>query len=386
MTEKRSVTIKDHEDKNAKIFLPKEIISKETFNQVIEYAENETFHNIRIMPDCHTSKGCCVGLTSLIIDKVIPNVVGGDIGCGINCYPLNRKINSNEYKELDIKVKNLIPVGYKIHNTSMITNNDWEYSYEKCNDQVKNLQSYFPNITLPVFDSTYYTNLINKISNDESEKERFINSIGTLGGGNHFIEFQKDDDDNYYITVHSGSRSIGQSICNYHQNKLNITKRDKKKNNYKPYLKEEEMFDYLIDMIFAQNLASLNREIIIRIICENINELWDKNKIIETVHNYIDFNRMILRKGAISAEKGEKCIIALNMKDGILLCEGKGNEEWNYSTAHGCGRVMSRTKAKKNLQLDIFIDEMKDVYSSTICKETIDESPMAYKDIKLIVK
>ena len=253
-------------------------------------------------------------------------------------------------------------------------------------------------------------------------KGHILKSLGTLGSGNHYFEINVDSDNNAYFTVHSGSRFLGQKVCYYHQDRLkNKTKfnfdlfdkktkeikksiKNKKErkdaedtlyktmqsevNKNEPYLNEVEMKEYLIDMIFTQNYASFNRKIMIMevINCLGHSEINPfEESILETIHNYIDFNRMILRKGAISAEENEVCIISLNMKDGILICRGKGNEDWNYSSAHGCGRILNRNDTKF-LDLKKFKEDMKDVYSTCISKETLDESPMAYRDVNLIKK
>ena len=177
---------------------------------------------------------------------------------------------------------------------------------------------------------------------------------------------------------------MGQAICNYHQDKIKDKKNYDKKNFLQNYLENEELVEYLIDMVFAQEFASKNRSIIIEMICNEIGGEFNQDRIIESIHNYIDFDKFILRKGAISSDKGKLCIISLNMRDGILICRGKGNPEWNYSSAHGCGRLMSRKDARLSFNMKQYKDTMKDVYSSCVCKETIDEIPEAYKDVEFI--
>ena len=177
---------------------------------------------------------------------------------------------------------------------------------------------------------------------------------------------------------------MGQAICNYHQEKIRKNKDYDKKHFLLNYLENDELVEYLIDMVFAQEFASMNRTMIMYMICNELGCDFSRDKAIDTVHNYIDFDRMILRKGAISAEEGELCIISLNMRDGILICRGKGNPDWNYSSAHGCGRLMSRRNARMSFTMKQYRDEMKDVYSSCVCKDTLDEIPNAYKDPNLI--
>jgi tRNA-splicing ligase RtcB (3'-phosphate/5'-hydroxy nucleic acid ligase) len=374
--------IKDHSNNDSIIFLPKEEIEDNTIEIVNNLSNCKVFNHIRVMPDCHASVNCCVGFTSEIKDRVIPNIVGGDIGCGISSYPLNKKIKKKQYKKIDQMVKEIIPLGGNVHKISIVNDVIMNNIFKECNKKLEFLKEKFPNYPYQEFNQNYYDKLIKKIDS-KVNSNIFMRALGTLGGGNHYIEFNEDDHNKIYLTVHSGSRAIGQEICRYHQKKA------KKESNQKllqTYLEGDEMIEYLIDMIFAQVFASKNREIMIQLICREMGVEYKKENLIETTHNYIDFSRFILRKGAISAEENEKCLISLNMRDGILLCSGKGNREWNYSSAHGCGRIMSRGEARKLLRMKDFYKEMSEVYSSSICKETLDEAPMAYKDSEMIKK
>jgi tRNA-splicing ligase RtcB (3'-phosphate/5'-hydroxy nucleic acid ligase) len=370
---------------DAIIYLPEENIDSETKLVVKKFSNSDVFDHIRVMPDCHASSYCCVGMTCHINNKVIPQIVGGDIGCGISCYNLNKVIREKQYSKYDKLVKELIPMGEKNHRIPIITEQMMHELYDKCNNKLQNLKDKFTNYPFNDFsyNQNYYNNLIQRAKSNISSNN-YLTSIGTLGGGNHYIEFNKEENGNCYLTVHTGSRLIGQAICNYHQNKIKNNKNYDKKEFLNNYIEDEELVEYLIDMLFAQEFASINRSIIIEQICVNIGVSFNESKIIESVHNYIDFDRLILRKGAISAEKNKLCIISLNMRDGILLCKGKGNPEWNYSSAHGCGRLMSRRDARLNFNMKSYKDSMKDVYSSSVCKETLDEIPEAYKDVELI--
>ena len=247
-------------------------------------------------------------------------------------------------------------------------------------------------------------------------------SIGTLGSGNHFVEASKSDScEDFWITIHSGSRNFGKMICEYHQEKAkNIL--DKKRNEGlrdkieeitsntsdktkipflineakkelgldfdfdvkgMEFLEGNDAFEYLIDMVVAQKYAQFNRKMMLNIICGILNVTKPK-EIIESTHNYIDFRDFIIRKGAIRSYIGEKMIIPFNMRDGILVCEGKSNSEWNNSAPHGAGRIMSRTKAKESIDIDLFKKQMEGIYSTSVCKGTLDEAPDAYKDSKMI--
>lgn len=375
-------TIKDHSNNDCIIFLPEEEIENETIDIINKLSKCNVFNNIRIMPDCHSSVNCCVGFTCQIKDKVIPNIVGGDIGCGISCYNLKKKIKEKQYKKIDNIIKNTIPLGSNIQKISLVNENIMNNIYKKCNSKLELLKEKYPKYNFKNFNDVYYQNLIDKMDCKKKSKI-FMRSLGTLGGGNHYIEFNESELKETYVTVHSGSRAIGLEICRYHQKKAKHNKNDKLLDTY---LEGDDMIEYLIDMIFAQVYASKNRELIIQLICREMNIEYDNKNLIETIHNYIDFERFILRKGAISADKDKKCLISLNMRDGLLLCNGKGCPEWNYSSAHGCGRLMSRGEARKIFNMKDFHKEMSDVYSSSICKETLDESPMAYKDSEMIKK
>lgn len=370
--------IKDHEDEESITFLPSNELDKDTKDLINRLSKSEVFHHIRVMPDCHSSINCCVGFTSQIKDKVIPSIVGGDIGCGISCYPLNKKLKENQYKKIDLAVKEAVPMGEKLHKKSIVTDQIMKDIYSRCNEKLSYLKERFPDYPFIDFNENYYGNLISKMKS-KTNSATFMRALGTLGGGNHYVEFNESDDGKAYVTVHSGSRALGQAICNYHQFKIK-----KNKTFLDSYLEKEELIEYLIDMIFAQVFASMNRELMIRAVCDILGVEFIRKNLIETIHNYIDFKRLILRKGAIAAEKNEQCIISLNMRDGILLCKGKGNEDWNYSSAHGCGRLMSRKDARHSFRMEDFKKEMKEVYSSSICKETLDEAPMAYKDAEKI--
>ena len=372
-------------DGDSVIYLPKDKIDEETFSLAKNMTKSPVFNHIRIMPDCHTSSYCCVGMTSHIIDKVIPQIVGGDIGCGISCLNLNKPLKERQYEKIDNIVKSIIPMGERNHRVPIANDVIMNEIYTKCNKKLELLKERFPDYPFNDFqyNNNYYKQLIKRAKSKVSSSN-YLKSLGTLGGGNHYIEFNREENGNCYVTVHCGSRHMGQAICNYHQDKIKDKKNYDKKNFLQNYLENEELVEYLIDMVFAQEFASKNRSIIIEMICNEIGGEFNQDRIIESIHNYIDFDKFILRKGAISSDKGKLCIISLNMRDGILICRGKGNPEWNYSSAHGCGRLMSRKDARLSFNMKQYKDTMKDVYSSCVCKETIDEIPEAYKDVEFI--
>jgi len=378
-------------DKIGKIFLRKEDIDIESLKQVKSMMKHESIHNVRVMPDCHKSMGCCVGFTSKIKDKIVPNFVGGDIGCGITTYPI-RDFKENKLKQFDKFIKENVPFNIQpmIYETDSDMIDDMyeevlERIYYLANIEVVQFVDLYKqeldidiNSFKPTYNTEWLEHMTKKIKSNIKEVKGYL---GTLGGGNHFIEINKSlINDQKYLTVHSGSRGIGKKICEYHQNiikkgrefdydtfdrelkQFNKTCKDKKERRkfqnelkntivskkHPQYLSGKETIDYYFDMIFAQKYAIVNRELMISSSIKYLDLDFNPTLKIESIHNYIDFTDFIMRKGAINAYKGKECIIALNMKDGILLCEGKGNEDWNYSSAHGAGRVITRTKARKS--------------------------------------
>jgi RNA-splicing ligase RtcB len=306
---------------------------------------------IRVMPDTHAGMGCTIGTTMTITDKIVPNLVGVDIGCGMETVLLKDK--RVELEQLDKAIHKYVPSGFDIRSTPHHFNDEIDLMELRCAGHV--------NI------------------------KRAVLSIGTLGGGNHFIELDKDDEGLLYLVVHSGSRNLGKQVCDFYQNAAadSLGRTGKGADRVLAYL-EGELFDgYLHDMGLIQTYADLNRKAIVKELEKRV-----KFKIADqftTVHNYIDLDLMILRKGAISAQKDERMLIPMNMRDGSLVCIGKGNEDWNYSAPHGAGRIMSRSAAKKNITLTQYEKAMKGIYSSTVNRSTIDEAPFAYKPMDEII-
>src|SRR5574344_1669503 len=357
-----------------------ETFEAEAMEQVVKMANFEPYQNetIRIMPDAHAGKGCTVGTTMTITDKVTPNLVGVDIGCGMLTVKLKDKIISLE--TLDEVIKSKVPCGFDVHEKAQT---EFDLSGLVCKNHV--------------------------------DTERAKLSVGSLGGGNHFIEVSHSElTGDYYLIVHSGSRKLGGDICKFYQDKafknaMNIgnevnaviakLKSEGRENEIESevkkikraeiekdlcYLQGSDFENYMNDMAITQKFASKNRETIADIIIREAGLIEVER--FETIHNYIDFKRMILRKGAVSAEYGEKLLIPINMRDGSLICIGKGNEDWNYSAPHGAGRLMSRTKAKKTFELKNFKKEMEGIYTTSVSKDTLDECPMAYKAMEDIIK
>jgi len=330
--------------------------------QIRNFLNHPAFANtyIAIMPDTHAGIGAVIGLTMRLNDYIIPNIVGVDLGCGIDTYNLG-KIDI-KYKELDKFIRENIPVGFNKHKESKFT------------------MGSYGNFEL--------VEIVNNTNQDEDDVYR---KLGTLGGGNHFIEIDQDPEGNKWLTIHSGSRNFGYKIASYHQNKAKELMKKMFIGEAYKHLEflplEQGGWDYLRDMQIAQFYAERNRWGIAYLILENYFKLkLDKLESVKSIHNYVDLKNKIIRKGAISAQEGERCIIPFNMRDGIAICKGKGNKAYNYSAPHGAGRVMSRTKAREVVKLEEFKETMKDVWTSSVNEHTLDEAPMVYKDKDLIIK
>ena len=336
-----------------------------TQGQIIGLCNQEFLKDskIRIMPDCHVGKGCTIGTTLTISNKVVPNLVGVDIGCGV----AGIKVEDNlDLDRLDDIIRKNIPHGFRIH-----TRSREKLLLNKFRLDLQELKC------------------IEKIDLDRAYK-----SVGTLGGGNHFIEIDKNNKGEFFLIVHTGSRNLGKQIAEYYQ-KLAIRECEGKKlAKDLCYLEGGLLDNYLHDMEIAQKFAEINRVMILSDILNNykneesLDKMIDyvlKNRI-ECIHNYIDLESKILRKGAISAKEGEIVLIPINMRDGILIGKGKGNPDWNYSAPHGAGRVLSRGEAKRNLDIEEYRDSMKDIYTTCVGMGTLDEAPQAYKSIDIIME
>ena len=374
----------------AKIFT--EHLEDSAVEQIQQLCDQDFCKNasIRIMPDAHAGMGCVIGFTADLGTMVIPNIVGVDIGCGMMTVEL---LDADfDYQKLDDIINAFVPSGKNIHEGRMVR---------------------FPKL----FDLYCYREL--------KDSNRIERSIGTLGGGNHFIEIDVDDSGNKYLIIHTGSRNLGKQVADYYQGlaydilsgkdklfdaqeelivrykaegrKAELQKAIKslhaKFSAQTPsipkdlcYLTGKYRDHYLHDMKACQEYATLNRETIADTI---VDKLFGKSLSdfahFETIHNYIDLENNIVRKGAVSAQEGEKILIPINMRDGSLLCVGKGNSDWNYSAPHGAGRLFSRTTAKENFTLEAYQSSMVGVFTTSINEKTLDECPMAYKDMKDIV-
>lgn len=372
-------------------------IEDEALEQINTLLSQDAFKDckVRIMPDVHAGKGCVIGFTADLGDKVIPNIVGVDIGCGMLCVSLGHgDFNAVTLNTLDRVIRTYVPSGKNVHDGRQMRFEELKELY--CYRELK-------------------------------DTKRLERSIGTLGGGNHFIEVDTTDDGYKYLVIHTGSRNLGKQVADYYQNlayelmcgKDDLYDRQEKliadykaagrkseiesaikelRRNFRAvtpklpkdlcYLEGKYREQYLHDMRICQKFAYMNRVMIAQIICNHMG--WgvdaDMPDFFECIHNYIDHDSNIVRKGAISAKYGEKVLIPINMRDGCILGTGKGNEDWNCSAPHGAGRIMSRMKARETLNMSDYSNSMDGIYTTSVSEETIDEAPMAYKPIDEIVE
>ena len=361
------------------------MIEEEAIEQIRRMCDYEFTEGskVRIMPDVHAGKGCTIGTTMTVVDKAVPNIVGVDIGCGM--YTVNIGKGDIDFKKLD-EAAHFVPSGMNV----------WEGRQER-------------------FDLTEL-----RCYRSLKDTKRLERSLGTLGGGNHFIEVDRSKDGTNYLVIHTGSRNLGKQVAEiYQQLAIDLNKgketyfaqRDAIIKEYKAAGRRKEIQtalkalsweqreatipedlcflygtyfeDYLADVEICQRFAKRNREKIGKILLDRTGMAG--TDAFHTIHNYIDTKEMILRKGAIAAHKGEKVLIPINMRDGSVLAVGKGNPDWNYSAPHGAGRIMSRKKAKENLNLEAYRRAMEGIYTTSVNQATLDEAPMAYKSLEDII-
>lgn len=367
-----------------------------------------------ISGNCHAGKGIVIGFTAPINQYVSPSHVGVDIGCTITTCITDTKINKDDFPLIEHRIKKLIPMGFNVNPKSIVDEKDF---FKFIRKEYSKAKSSWPEMILDIdVSEKYITSLLKKINMDEG---LFYKSIGTVGGGNHFIEIGNCNG-NYAFTVHCGSRNFGNKVCKYWENIASSNQVDKKllkekiqklkktvtdkttlpklidelieqeksKTCSNGYLSGDNMSGYITDMVIAQAYAKYNH----KVICDKILSIFKSInnasivEVVQSVHNYIDINGdHMIRKGAIRAYKDEKMVVPFNMRDGLAICVGKSNPDWNFSCSHGAGRKLSRSKAKSTISIDEFKDSMKDIYTTSVCANTLDESPMAYKDTDTII-
>jgi len=386
-------------------------------SQIISMINHPAFTNpVVLMPDTHYGKGSTIGFTMPLSEKVIPAVVGVDIGCGMNSVNIGNTL-SMSFDALDQQIRSAIPFGMNVHDRGVI-HMEKEFPWDAVTSLARNFvaaynQKFNTSFHAPNYSMKWFEVMCERTATSQS---RAISSIGSLGGGNHFIEIGQSTNEEFWVTIHTGSRNLGSRVCDYWQDLALKNRQNQNKNKLKgqieeikkthkgkeiqeeirklqnydgvpadkdhQFLTDQDAMGYLFDMIFCQKYAQVNRQYLMEIILSILGA--HPIDTIETVHNFIDFRDFVIRKGAIRSYVGERMIIPFNMRDGILLCEGKSNPEWNFSAPHGAGRVMSRSKAKQTVNLEEFQESMKGIFSTSVGRGTLDESPMVYKDAKII--
>lgn len=390
-------------------------IEEEALTMIYSVLNTKEFSGsrVRIMPDVHLGKNIVIGFSSNLTNYVSPSHVGVDIGCAVTLCITNASVNDEEFKLIEHRIKKEIPMGINIHKKRMFEMKDFikfmKSEYNKANSTWGEMINEFD------ISEKGFTELCRRIGMDEGT---FYKSLGTLGGGNHFLELGNLNGI-YTFSIHSGSRNFGNKVCRYWEkiassnqidnklfkeevNKLKKSVKDKTtlpkliahlKSEYESrvcsngYLSGENMKGYITDMVIAQAYAKYNHKIMIEII-SNILLKINGGRVVDTIqsiHNYIDMNDHIIRKGSIRSYSEERLLIPLNMRDGIAICVGKSNSDWNYSAPHGAGRKLSRSKAKSTITMEEFEKSMEGIYTTSVCKGTLDESPMAYKDSDEII-
>ena len=423
--------IKGQYCKDIKIFT--DSIEEEALSTIYKMAESMAYKNkkIRIMPDVHQGKGCVIGFSCPIDikhDFVSPEVVGCDLGCTISAVFFDKGLTAEDMKEFEHKIRKVIPFGFGINDKKKI---DVKFLIKRFNSALNRMCSFYPQLAPYRVEMTTEKDLEAWCKKLNMDYGVFLKSVGTVGGGNHFLEYDVNDElGKYCICVHCGSRNLGLKVFNYWNKiakSMTISKEEmrmltdsvKSKNTDKKkldaeikaakeeylskkipgYLSGDNLMGYLVDVLLAQEYARLNHEIIIEQVVDIYRKMAKGVSVVDTIHtthNYIDYDlkalmgkpNMMIRKGAIRAYEGERVIIPFNMRDGISICEGKSNEDWNYTAPHGCGRSLSRTKAHQQLNVEDFKAEMAaaGIYTTTASDSTLDESPQAYKPMEEIVK
>jgi tRNA-splicing ligase RtcB len=343
---------------------------------------------IAIMPDTHGGKGSVIGFTCTLNGQGIsPNVVGVDIGCGMNCWEIG---SPGDLAALDAVIRSAVPLGMSFHERAVATmENDFPWSdvdRDVARFVLEFNRKFGSAYDSPVIDYAWFTGLADKIRFAEQPLKKYLarvdQSLGTLGGGNHFIEIDADETGQHWLVIHSGSRNLGKRVADYFQ----VLAQGQEQNRDFPkdlaYLRGQDMMDYLTTMVVMRHFAGLNRSLMGRLITSAGN--LETGAMIETIHNYIDDRDFTIRKGAIRSYAGERMLIPFNMRDGSWLCEGKSNPDWNCSAPHGAGRVMSRNEARRTLNLDDYIRQMEGIFTTSVDINTLDEAPDSYKPASVI--
>lgn len=358
-------------------------IESEALSMVYSFVNHPMFKDakIRIMPDVHAGKDIVVGFTAPFADHVNPDHVGGDIGCTVSTSLTDIPVNKAQLADIEAGIRDSVKFGLTVHKNTIFPVKEFMAHLHRRHIEA---QRAWPEY-VGQFDFSE-AGLSRMLKRMEMNEAAFYHGIGTVGSGNHFIEIGETPDGNYAITAHCGSRNFGQKVWKYWR----MVSHNPSLVSTTGYLEGEQMRGYITDMVVAQAYAEFNHMMIQRLVLDVIRRVSGvSGKITEqiiTTHNYIDFEMRMIRKGAVRAAEGQKLVIPFNMRDGLIICRGKGNEEWNCSAPHGAGRLLRRSEAKDLIDIEEYQKSMEGIYTTSVGRSTIDESPMAYKDPKEILR
>ena len=366
--------------KDCKIFTDR--IDQDALSMVRQILDNRMFEGakIRIMPDVHAGRDIVVGFTVPFTGNVNPDHVGGDIGCSVSTTLTDLPVNPEDFPAIESLIRERVKFGRIIHQKAVYPHSEL---YAHLQMRLQQVRQEWPEMVCDVDVSE--AGIKEFLKRIEQKEHMFYHSIGTVGGGNHFVELGATPEGNYAFTVHCGSRNLGQKVWQYWKKEAG-----KQADTHEGFLVGDDVKGYITDMVIAQAYAEYNHQVIGRLVLESLSlgsrKQAEVKEQIYTTHNYIDFSMKMIRKGAVAAPKGRKLVIPFNMRDGLIVARGKGNEDWNQSAPHGAGRLLSRSEAMTKIGLDDFRESMKGIYSTSVGTGTLDESPMAYKDPKEILR
>lgn len=398
------------------VHLDRDYVDTHTVQQITSMSGHPAVRHARVMPDCHKGSGTCVGFTCHLTPYVSPGLIGGDIGCGVSAHPLPATLLSKRNGRVRVKkaIHACVPMGNghtNVHAVPLIQEDQYDDFYEECVTEAAAFAAAYRErfgVDISSYVPLYGREWVRErcATLGLGYEAEYLRCMGTLGGGNHFVEVDGDDDRQaYYLVVHSGSRALGQAVYRYWAQHGRTGAAPPARDPNTDDDAEQLVFDrhwvlqgelayrYFFDMIWAQKYASLNRIVMLSVVLLQLGAPFAGSSVISSTHNYIDFSDLVVRKGAIRAHAGEQCLVALNMRDGLLMAKGLGNPEWNWSAAHGCGRVLTRraagkggvSKRDREAAVRRFREEMGDVESDSIVAETLDERPSAYREPAIVL-
>ena len=359
-------------------------IESEALSMVYSFVNHPMFKDakIRIMPDVHAGKDIVVGFTAPFDNHVNPDHIGGDIGCTVSTSVTDIPVNPDHYADIEAGIRDVVRFGLTVHKTTIFPVKEFLSHLRRRHVEARRAWPEY----VGEFDFTE-NGLSRMLKRLDMNEAAFYHAIGSVGSGNHFIEIGVTPEGNYALTAHCGSRNFGQKVWKYWR----MTAHNPSQVSVTGYLEGEQMRGYITDMVIAQAYAEYNHIMIQRLMLDVVRRVSGlaSGRItgqVITTHNYIDFGMRMIRKGAVRAAEGEMLVIPFNMRDGLIVCRGRGNSEWNCSAPHGAGRLLKRSEAKELIDMDEYQKSMEGIYTTSVGRSTLDESPMAYKDPKEILR